>query len=213
MKTYKEYAEKGFLGFPERYLKNGDEIDIELAAALIDRTDMDAADLETWTAGVLQNPHPADIVAGKGIFDTVQRMTWTKPFIYLGQCFAGEMANKNPQLSRYVYICSPYSAETEEERTANAEFAEKYCRDIVNEGNIPIAPHIYFTRFMDDGNEAERILGQEIGIELLKKADSMMVLIGNEKISAGMEREIRYAANHLGIPIEVIGRLRGRKER
>ena len=204
MKTYKEYAEKGFVGAPELYLKNGDEIDIELAAELISGTDMDVADPEAWNGGILQSMHPADIIAGQGTFDTIQRISWTRPFIYRGQCFAGETANKNPQLSRYVYICSPYNAKTEEERTANAAFAEKYCRYIVNEGNIPIAPHIYFTRFMDNGNEAERILGQEIGIELLKKADSMMVLIRNENISAGMEREIKYAANHLGIPVQMV---------
>lgn len=204
MKTYKEYAEKGFVGAPELYLKNGDEIDIELAAELISGTDMDVADLEAWNGGILQSMHPADIIAGQGTFDTIKRISWTRPFIYRGQCFAGETANKNPQLSRYVYICSPYNAKTEEERTANAAFAEKYCRYIVNEGNIPIAPHIYFTRFMDNGNEAERILGQEIGIELLKKADSMMVLIRNENISAGMEREIKYAANHLGIPVQMV---------
>lgn len=204
MKTYKEYAEKGFVGAPELYLKNGDEIDIELAAELISGTDMDVADLEAWNGGILQSMHPADIIAGQGTFDTIQRISWTRPFIYRGQCFAGETANKNPQLSRYVYICSPYNAKTEEERTANAAFAEKYCRYIVNEGNIQIAPHIYFTRFMDNGNEAERILGQEIGIELLKKADSMMVLIRNENISAGMEREIKYAANHLGIPVQMV---------
>lgn len=169
MKTYKEYAEKGFVGAPELYLKNGDEIDIELAAELISGTDMDIADLEAWNGGILQSMHPADIIAGQGTFDTIQRISWTRPFIYRGQCFAGETANKNPQLSRYVYICSPYNAKTEVERTANAAFAEKYCRYVVNEGNIPIAPHIYFTRFMDNGNEAERILGQEIGIELLKK--------------------------------------------
>lgn len=210
MKTYKEYAEKGFVGAPELYLKNGDEIDIELAAELISGTDMDVADLEAWNGGILQSMHPADIIAGQGTFDTIQRISWTRPFIYRGQCFAGETANKNPQLSRYVYICSPYNAKTEGERTANAAFAEKYCRYVVNEGNIPIAPHIYFTRFMDNGNEAERILGQEIGIELLKKADSMMVLIRNENISAGMEREIKYAANHLGIPVWMV---RGREER
>lgn len=210
MKTYKEYAEKGFVGAPELYLKNGDEIDIELAAELISGTDMDVADLEAWNGGILQSMHPADIIAGQGTFDTIQRISWTRPFIYRGQCFAGETANKNPQLSRYVYICSPYNAKTEEERTANAAFAEKYCRYVVNEGNIPIAPYIYFTRFMDNGNEAERILGQEIGIELLKKADSMMVLIRNENISAGMEREIKYAANHLGIPVWMV---RGREER
>ena len=39
MKTYKEYVEKGFVGAPELYLKNGDEIDIALAAELISGTD------------------------------------------------------------------------------------------------------------------------------------------------------------------------------
>ncbi len=90
MKTYKEYAEKGFVGAPELYLKNGDEIDIELATALIDRTDMDVADLEAWNNGLLQNPHPADIVDNKGIFDTIQRISWTKPFIYRGQVLRGK---------------------------------------------------------------------------------------------------------------------------
>jgi len=128
MKTYKEYVEKGFVGAPELYLKNGDEIDIALAAELISGTDMDVADLEAWDGGILQSTHPADIIAGQGTFDTIHRISWMKPFIYRGQCFAGEMINKNPQLSRYVYICSAYNAETEEERTANAALAEKYCR-------------------------------------------------------------------------------------
>lgn len=80
--------------------------------------------------------------------------------------------------------------------------ARKYCRCVVNEGNIPIAPHAYFTKFMDDQNEVERSLGQEIGIELLKKADSMIVLI-REKESVQEEREIKYAANKLGIPMDI----------
>ena len=203
MKTYKEYVEKGFVGAPELYLKNGDEIDIALAAELISGTDMDVADLEAWDGGILQSTHPADTIASQGTFDTIYRRSWMKPFIYKGQCFAGKMINKNPELSRYVYICSAYNAESEKERTANLMLARKYCRCVVNEGNIPIAPHAYFTKFMDDQNEVERSLGQEIGIELLKKADSMIVLIRNERISAGMEREIKYAANKLGIPIDI----------
>ena len=78
MKTYKEYAEKGFVGAPELYLKNGDEIDIELAAELISGTDMDVADLEAWNGGILQSMHPADIIAGQGTFDTIQRISWTR---------------------------------------------------------------------------------------------------------------------------------------
>lgn len=203
MKTYKEYIEKGFLGAPELYLKNGDEIDIMLAAELVPGSNMDVADLESWNNGILQNTHPVDVIAGQGTYDTVYRSSWMHPFKYCGQCFANEKINRNPQISRRVYICSPYNDKDAKVIMDNLHLVKKCCKHIIKDGNIPIAPHIYFTRFLDDGNEIERALGLEMGIELLKQADSMMVMIKNEKISPGMEREIKYAANHLGIPIEI----------
>lgn len=208
MKTYKEYVEKGFLGFPERYLKNGDEIDIELAAALIDRTDMDVADLETWNAGLLQNPHPADIVGDAGIFDTVCRRNWLKPFVYKGQCFAGREGNRNPQMSRYIYVCGPAESESTEKCSIETRI-EECCDIILDEGDIPIvAPYVYL-----EGKLSNVAFMKELDLEFLKKADGMFVLLEHGQISEEMLRKIRYAANHLGIPIEVIGCLRGRKER
>ena len=82
---------------------------------------MDVADLEAWDGGILQSTHPADIIASQGTFDTIYRRSWMKPFIYKGQCFAGKMINKNPELSRYVYICSANNAESENSTEADAD--------------------------------------------------------------------------------------------
>ena len=43
-----------------------------------------------------------------------------------------------------VYICSPLSGDVE----GNQEKAARYCRFAVDTGYIPIAPHLYFPRFM-----------------------------------------------------------------
>lgn len=51
-----------------------------------------------------------------------------------------------------VYICSPYSGDTER-NTANAR---RYSRFAVDRHYLPITPHIYFTQFMDDNIPEER---------------------------------------------------------
>lgn len=63
----------------------------------------------------------------------------------------------------------------------------------------------FYIEKQPDADEKNLVI--EIGH--VKKADSMIVL-RNENISAGMEREIKYAANHLGIPVRMV---RGREER
>ena len=57
-----------------------------------------------------------------------------------------------------VYICSKLRGNIEE----NQEKAKQYCRQVVDEGNLPIAPHIYFTQFMDDSNVEDRIKALEM---------------------------------------------------
>ena len=54
---------------------------------------------------------------------------------------------------------------------------------------------------------------KELDLEFLKKADGMFVLLEHGQISEEMLREIRYAANHLGIPIDVMGYPDSEKER
>ena len=54
-----------------------------------------------------------------------------------------------------VYICSPFAGDTE----GNTEKARRYCRFAVKNGAIPLAPHLLFPQFLDDGKSAERAIG------------------------------------------------------
>lgn len=86
-----------------------------------------------------------------------------------------------------VYICSPYRGDTE----INIERAQRFCKMAVQRGHIPIAPHLYFTQFLDENNCKERELGMCYANALLKACDEIWVC-GN-KISEGMSREIELA--------------------
>lgn len=86
-----------------------------------------------------------------------------------------------------VYVCSPLSGDMER----NAENARRYCRFAVNSGCIPLAPHLYFPQFMDDGNGTERDLALFMDIVLLSKCSELWVF--GERISKGMSIEIEKA--------------------
>ncbi len=89
-------------------------------------------------------------------------------------------------LMRKVYICSPYRGDIE----GNVRNARKYCRMAIDDGAIPIAPHIYFTQFLDDGDEAQRTTGIEAGIQLMLECDEVWVF---GEPTSGMKQEIEYA--------------------
>ena len=96
-----------------------------------------------------------------------------------------------------VYICSPYSGEV----LKNVTKALAYCRNEILKGNLPVCPHIYFTRFLDDTKENERNIAIEMNKKLLQQCDYMNVY-GNE-ISKGMQAEIDLAMS-LNIPIKFV---------
>ena len=85
-----------------------------------------------------------------------------------------------------IFICSPLRWNT---RT-NIYMAEEYSRTVANFWDLPITPHIYFTRFLDDNLEREREIGISLGIELLKMCDEVNVYW---EPSEGMRREIKVA--------------------
>ena len=86
-----------------------------------------------------------------------------------------------------VYICSPYSGDAE----GNVKAAQRYCRFAVNNGFIPIAPHLLFPQFLDDKDPVERDLGIFFANVLMCKCSEVWVFGG--VISAGMEAEIKRA--------------------
>lgn len=70
-----------------------------------------------------------------------------------------------------VYICSPLSGAVEE----NQAKARTYCRFAVDSGYIPLAPHIYFPQFMNDGLPKDRNLALFMDIVLLSKCAELWV--------------------------------------
>ena len=103
-------------------------------------------------------------------------------------------AGIKPEIPK-VYICSPFAGDTE----ANVENALKYCRFAIDKGKLPIAPHCYFPRFLDDGNAAERELGMSFALRLLY--DCREIWVFGARISEGMKREI-LAAKWKGVRIQ-----------
>ena len=86
-----------------------------------------------------------------------------------------------------VYICSPYSGEIE----YNLSRARGYCRLAVSKGYIPLAPHLHYPHFMDDGDSEQRKLGLLFALVLLGKCDEIWVF--GSRISEGMARELEAA--------------------
>ena len=68
-----------------------------------------------------------------------------------------------------VYICSPYSGDTE----GNTEKARRYSRFAADADTIPIAPHLLFPQFLSE--ETERELAIFMDLVLLGKCEQLWV--------------------------------------
>lgn len=106
------------------------------------------------------------------------------------------MKMENGSTFKKIYVCSPLSGDMER----NIQKARGYCLRIVGMGFLPIAPHIYFTQFLDDTDLEQREIGMFWGNELLKGCDEIWVF-GIEQPSRGMKAEIEMA-ERCGIPIK-----------
>ena len=94
-----------------------------------------------------------------------------------------------------VYICSALRGDMEN----NIRLAKCYCEYAVREhGVLPIAPHIYFTQFLDDGRKEEREFGLRAGLLLLSLCAELWYF--GDAVTAGMAEELRRAAA-LGIRV------------
>ena len=86
-----------------------------------------------------------------------------------------------------VYICSPLSGDV----PGNTEKARQFCRFALEQGQIPLAPHLLFPQFMDDTNPAERELAIFMDVILLGKCSELWVF--GDLITEGMNTEIEVA--------------------
>jgi hypothetical protein len=86
---------------------------------------------------------------------------------------------------KLIYICSPLSGNPE-----NIEKAKKFCRFVLQSGNIPFAPHVYFTQFMDNSNPEDRNLALEMNKQFLEVCDELWVF--GKELTEGMKIELEY---------------------
>lgn len=97
-----------------------------------------------------------------------------------------------------VFICSALRGDIQK----NIAKANEYCRwAMLTHGVLPIAPHVYFTQFLDDSSQAERELGITAGLELLRDCEELWCF--GDRITEGMTREISMAKS-LGIAVRYI---------
>lgn len=98
-----------------------------------------------------------------------------------------DIKNQDRKYRPLVYVASAYSGDV----TTNTEKAKQYCRFAMEQGQIPLAPHLMFPQFMNDDDPAERELAIFMDVILLGKCDELWVF--GDKISAGMSVEIEVA--------------------
>lgn len=103
--------------------------------------------------------------------------------------------------TKIIFVCSPFKRQHKLsfwEKRQNIKNAIKYCQTIIDNGMIPIAPHLYFPKMLNDNNLKDRTIGMSMGLELMKHCD--FVYVYGPRISSGMQIEIDKARK-LGIPI------------
>ena len=109
------------------------------------------------------------------------------PHEALSKITCEEKAAAKAAFKPLVYICSPFSGDIEN----NNKRTRAFCRFALDNGNIPLAPHLLFPQFMDDTNEQERDLAIFMDIILMGKCQEVWVL--GDVISKGMSIEIEKA--------------------
>lgn len=90
-----------------------------------------------------------------------------------------------------LYVCTPYSGDIER----NIQRTKAVCSVLSNLGYLPIAPHLFYTQFLNDRISEERKIGMECGLQQLHDAMAIVVVGDDEgKISRGMIQEIVFAS-------------------
>lgn len=98
-----------------------------------------------------------------------------------------DIKNQDRKYRPLVYVASAYSGDV----TTNTEKAKQYCRFAMEQGQIPLAPHLMFPQFMNDDVPAERELAIFMDVILLGKCDELWVF--GDSITEGMAVEIEVA--------------------
>ena len=94
---------------------------------------------------------------------------------------------------KMVYVASRYAGDI----PANTAAAVRCCRQVIDEGFMPIASHLLYPQMLKDDDPEERELGLAFGLALLGMCDEVWVY---GEPSPGMNHEIQEA-KRLGKPV------------
>ena len=106
-----------------------------------------------------------------------------------------------------VYIISKYRSNIPSQLEFNKSVARYFCKAIVEEGKVPVAPHIYYTQFLNDYFPDERECGLGLGLWELRNSQEFLLVIIDGEISEGMQGEIEEVSR-LGIPGRIVSMTR-----
>ena len=108
---------------------------------------------------------------------------------------------------KLIYVCSPLKSNRfTGDISTNIKRATEHCRAVVDYDKqyLPIAPHIYFTKFLDDNKLEERQLGLVFGTYV---SSGMM-----NEISLALEQNMKVKFVDANLALNKINnRIRGKK--
>ncbi len=95
---------------------------------------------------------------------------------------------------KLVYICAPLRGEVEK----NIEFARQKAREVFQNGDVPVCPHLMFPPIADPTHPMEDRAAREMGLRLVASCQQLNVY--GPTWTEGMWAEI-HRAEELGIPV------------
>ena len=96
-----------------------------------------------------------------------------------------------------VFICSPYSGDID----TNTAVAIRLCRQALEAGHAPIAPHLLYPQMLPEDMEGRK-QGIACGLAWLDVCDEVWIYAAGQ-ITDGMWQEINHA-RHVGKPIRTV---------
>lgn len=91
---------------------------------------------------------------------------------------------------RMVFICSPLAGNVR----WNIRNARRYSLYAIEQGVVPVAPHLLYTQFLDDTDPEHRSMGMQCGLTLLRHCRELWAFGG--QASKGMIDGIAFARKH-----------------
>lgn len=91
-----------------------------------------------------------------------------------------------------IFVMSPLRAFGNRTEEQNIETAKLVCREVALAGGAPFAPHLLYTRFLDDSVEDERWCGIESGLAFLDICDFVLAFT-KWGYTEGMRHELKAA--------------------